>query len=94
MRLGTVVWKDFIQTLLDLFFLVPQTFASVDFIEGMVLILDGNLKIGAHVRSNLCYLICLRHLTRSGGVTSHKSPKRPILLDCKHCMSKQLLKVS
>ena len=27
----------------------------------MVLILDGNPEIGAHVRSNLCYLICLRH---------------------------------
>ena len=28
----------------------------------MVLTLDGNSEIGAHVRSNLCYLICLRHL--------------------------------
>ena len=28
----------------------------------MVLILDGNSEIGAHVRSNLCYLIFLRHL--------------------------------
>ena len=31
----------------------------------MVLILDDNLEIGANVRSNLCYLICLRHLIRS-----------------------------
>ena len=31
----------------------------------MVFILDGNSYIGAHVRSNLCYLICLRHLIRS-----------------------------
>ena len=31
----------------------------------MVLLLDGNSKIGAPVRSNLCYLICLRHLIRS-----------------------------
>ena len=26
----------------------------------MVLILDSDSKIGAHVRSNLCYLICLK----------------------------------
>ena len=28
----------------------------------MVLILDDNSEIGAHVRSNLCYLICLKGL--------------------------------
>ena len=27
-------------------------------------------KIGAHVKSNLCYLICLRHLIRSRAVTN------------------------
>ena len=31
----------------------------------MVLILDSNSKIGAHVLNNLCYLICLKHLIRS-----------------------------
>ena len=31
----------------------------------MVLILDGNLEIGAHIQSNPCYLISLRHLIRS-----------------------------
>ena len=31
----------------------------------MVLIMDGNSEIGAHVRSNLCYLIFLRQLVRS-----------------------------
>ena len=36
----------------------------------MVLLLDGNSEIGAHVRSNLCYLICLRHLIK---LRSHKS---------------------
>ena len=30
----------------------------------IVLILDGNSEIYAHVRSNICYSICLRHLTR------------------------------
>ena len=34
----------------------------------MVLILDGNFELAAHVRSNLCYLICLRHLIRSKAV--------------------------
>ena len=35
----------------------------------MALILDGDLEIGAHVRSNLNHLICLRHLIRSREVT-------------------------
>ena len=44
----------------------------------MVFIYDGNSEIGAQVRSNLCYLIYLRHLMRSRGVTnrfffSHKN---------------------
>ena len=30
----------------------------------MVLTLDGNSEIYAHVRSNSCYMICLRHLIR------------------------------
>ena len=32
----------------------------------MVLILDGNPEVGAYVRRNLCYLICLRHATCLG----------------------------
>ena len=35
----------------------------------MVPLLDGYLEIGGHVRSNICYLICLRHLIRSRAVT-------------------------
>ena len=31
--------------------------------------LDGSSEIGAHVRSNLCYLICLRALERSTAFT-------------------------
>ena len=31
----------------------------------MVLILDGNSEMGAHVRNNSCNLTCLRHLNRS-----------------------------
>ena len=33
--------------------------------QPMALILDGNSVIGEHARSNLCYLICQRHLIRS-----------------------------
>ena len=39
----------------------------------MVLILDGNSKIGAHARSNLCYLI------ESSYKSDMFSPKKPIL---------------
>ena len=31
----------------------------------MVFVLDGNSEIVAHVRSNLCYLIRIRHLIKS-----------------------------
>ena len=37
--------------------------------HGTVLILDVNSEMGAHVRSNSCYLICLRHLIRLREVT-------------------------
>ena len=33
-------------------------------VPAMVLILDGNSEMGAHVRRNLCYLMCLMHLIR------------------------------
>ena len=33
--------------------------------KSMVLILNDNSEVGAHARSNPCYLICLRHLMRS-----------------------------
>ena len=45
----------------------------------MVPILDSNSETGAHVRSDLCYLICSRLLIRSEAVTNRIfSPKRPI----------------
>ena len=44
-------------------------------------IIDGNSEISAHVRSNLCYFICLRHSIRS---------KRPIFLHaCAICSELQ-----
>ena len=52
---------------------------SVSF--SMVLILDGNSEIGAYVRVNICYLICLLQLLRASTVTNRIfSPKRPIIL--------------
>ena len=36
----------------------------------VLLILDGNSEKAAHVRSNFCYLICLKHLIRPKAVTN------------------------
>ena len=36
----------------------------------MVLLLPGDLEIGAHIRRNLCYLIGLRHFIRARTVTT------------------------
>ena len=47
---------------------------TMKFVENfvMVLILNFNSVIGAHVRSTICYLICLRHLIRSRTVTNRQ----------------------
>ena len=37
----------------------------------MVLISDGNSDIGAHVRSNSCFFICLKSLIKARAVTNH-----------------------
>ena len=44
-----------------LYFKVPKKYTALT----MVLILDSNKKIGTHLRSNLGYLTCLRHLISS-----------------------------
>ena len=41
---------------------------KVIYMGNMLRILDGNSDIGAHVRSNLCYLTCFRHFARSRAV--------------------------
>ena len=48
----------------------------------MVLKSDGNSEIGAHIRINLSYLICLRHLIKSRSVTNRIFffSKKPIFL--------------
>ena len=38
--------------------------------KGVILISGGNSEIGGHIRSNLCYLICVRHLIRSRAVAN------------------------
>ena len=43
---------------------------GIPIIFSMVLISDGNLEMGAHVRSNLCYLIRLGRLVIARAVTS------------------------
>ena len=63
----------------------------------MVLILDGNSGIGAQVSSNLCYLICLRHLLRSGVFKNRIFVfKRPIFVHplVKHVLSYSMSKKS
>ena len=47
---------------------LPST--GMQYYGTMVLILNGNLEIGAHVRSNLCILICSRKMIRSREVTN------------------------
>ena len=50
----------------------------------LVLIIDGNSVIGAYVWSHLVYLICLRHLFRSGTGTKlifFFLKKRPVFLN-------------
>ena len=44
----------------------------------MVLILDSQLEIGAHVYSDLGYLICLRHSFSSRAHTKLNFKERPI----------------
>ena len=54
--------------------------------QTMVLILDGNSEIGAQVRSNLCYLIWLRHLIRSRAVKNRIFFIRKYVFSCVHNM--------
>ena len=44
-----------------------------------LLILDGNSELGARVRSNLCYLICFRHLLGSRAVTNRNVFSKKII---------------
>ena len=44
--------------------------------------LDGNSEIGAHVKSLLCYLICVSHLIKSRAVTDFSLLKTIFLHAC------------
>ena len=61
---------------------------SLNKLKTMVLILDGNSRIDAHVKSNFCYLICLRHMIDGEQLNIGSfSSKRPIfLLSCATCV--------
>ena len=61
----------------------------------MVLILDGNSEIGAHIRRNICYLICLMHLIRSKAVTNQFFPPKRFfsLFRAQHVMSYHLIMI-
>ena len=73
--LYSIVFQYFFRTI------ILHLFKKLHWTATMVLKLDGKSEIGAHhVRSNLCYLICLRHLIRSRAVTDLFSPKRSIFL--------------
>ena len=63
-----------------------KTLLTRELTPWLVLILDGNYVIGAHVRRNLCDLICFSHLIRSRAVMnrilfSEKSYFLPCLWD-------------
>ena len=40
----------------------------------MVVLLHGIIEMGAQVMSNLCYLMCLRHLSRANRIFLRKDP--------------------
>ena len=50
--------------------MVQTKSSSLYTIRTMVLISDGSSEPGMHVRSNLCYLICLRHLIKLRTITN------------------------
>ena len=79
-------------------FLPFQTFSGhrKSLQEIMVLISDGYSEIGTHVRSNICYLICLRHLIISRAVTKDIFLVRKdqfSLMHAKHDLKYHLIKV-
>ena len=50
---------------------IPSEYKSFNFISlhsQVILMLDGDSEIVAHVKRNICYSICLRHLSRSRAV--------------------------
>ena len=59
----------------------------------IALLLDGNSEIGAHVKSNLCYLICSRHLICSRADTKRIFIRKPLLsfVRTQHVLSYHLI---
>ena len=50
--------------------------------SAMVPILDSNIEIRAHVRSNLCYLTCLWYLINSRAVTNRMFLSKALFRSC------------
>ena len=58
----------------------------------MVILLDCNSEISSHVRSHLCYLICLRHLIRSRAVTNRIFFLQIYIIRSQYVLSHHLIK--
>ena len=61
------------------FVLVFLEYIFSEYMHGILILLGGNSKIGAHVWSNLCHLISLRHLIISRAVTNRIFFRRKVL---------------
>ena len=57
-----------------------------------LLIFDGNSEIGAHVQSDLVYLICSNHLFKSKAVTYLKTMLKKLFIRAQHVLSYILMK--
>ena len=62
-----VLAKDLALLSRNIFFLHERSVFELNYI--MILIFDGSSEIGAHIRSDFCYMIVLRHSNRSSAVT-------------------------
>ena len=62
---------------------------------GLTMVLDGNSDIGAHVYSNLFYLICFRHLIWPRAVTNRifSSKNLFFFMRAQHVLSHHLISV-
>ena len=70
-----------------MYIIVSRKNLSFDNTEPVMVLLYGNSLTGAHVKRNLCYSTCLRHLISSRVATNRIFyPKRHILLHaCATC---------
>ena len=60
----------------------PKLFLCFYFTPAMKFMFNDNSEIGSHVRINLCYSICVRHLIRSRAETNRIFSERTFLKMC------------